>query len=121
MVGCENVPTVFISHRSLDLVEAERLASELAARGHPVWLDSNQLAVGDSIVEKMNAGLDSSVYLVLCLLRSALTRPGPLESGCLLSLARQMNGANVKVIPAKLPNGIVPAILADIKYADLEA
>src|SRR5215207_1771039 len=31
--------SVFISHRSADLLEAERLANELRAHGHDVWLD----------------------------------------------------------------------------------
>ena len=35
------------------------------------------------------------------------------------ALARQLDGANVRILPARLPGGAPPAVLADIKYADL--
>jgi hypothetical protein len=34
-------------------------------------------------------------------------------------LARQLSGYGVKVLPVRLSGGMPPAILADIKYADL--
>jgi hypothetical protein len=34
-------------------------------------------------------------------------------------LARQLEGAGVKVLPVRLTGGEPPAILADVKYADL--
>jgi hypothetical protein len=37
------------------------------------------------------------------------------------ALARQMNGANVKILPVVLTGGSPPAILADIQYADLNS
>ncbi len=35
------------------------------------------------------------------------------------SLARQLNGYGVKVLPIRLTGGEPPAILADLRYADL--
>jgi hypothetical protein len=35
------------------------------------------------------------------------------------TLARQLNGHNVKILPIRLTGGQPPAILADIKYLDL--
>jgi hypothetical protein len=37
------------------------------------------------------------------------------------ALARQLGGAGVIVLPVRLTGGSPPAILADIKYADLTA
>ena len=44
---------VFISYRSDDLQEAIRLKDSLAAAGHDVWLDVENIKVGDSIVERV--------------------------------------------------------------------
>jgi hypothetical protein len=35
------------------------------------------------------------------------------------ALSRQLNGAGVKLLPVKLTDGEPPAILADLRYADL--
>jgi len=35
------------------------------------------------------------------------------------ALARQLDGCHVKILPVLLTGGSPPAILADIKYADL--
>ena len=47
---------VFISHRRADAVEAARLAADLRAAGHEVWLDDDEIAIGDSIPGRMNEG-----------------------------------------------------------------
>ena len=39
----------------------------------------------------------------------------------LTSLARQLNGVGVKILPVVLSGTQIPAILSDIKYADLSS
>ncbi|MEO3830125.1 toll/interleukin-1 receptor domain-containing protein [Actinomadura sp. B10D3] len=111
---------VFISHRGVDLDPAERLSLELRRRGHTVWLDEWEIGVGDSIVEKINNGLTDSNYLVLC-----YSEAGSLSSWMgrewMSALARQLDGAGITLLPVRLTGGEPPAILADIKYADLVA
>jgi hypothetical protein len=109
--------TVFISHRSADSGDAERLAADLKARGHKVWLDVWEIAVGDSITQKINDGLEGSVFLILCLSEQGVLSPW-MSREWLSGLARQLNGGNVKILPLRLTGGSPPAILADIKFAD---
>ena len=109
--------TVFISHRSADSREAERLATDLKARGYTVWLDLWEIGIGDSITQKMNEGLKGSVFLVLCLSAQDVLSPW-MSREWLSGLARQLNGENVKLLPVRLTGGSPPAILADIKFAD---
>jgi len=61
------VAKVFVSHRGVDAAPAERLAADLRSAGHEVWLDAWKIDPGDSIVEKMDAGLASADAVVLCL------------------------------------------------------
>lgn len=109
---------VFISHRGADVDLAEKLAQEIQQAGFQVWLDEWDIRVGDSIVERMNAGLETAKYVIVC-----YSEAGVLSSWMsrewFSALARQLNGCDVKVLPVRLSGGTPPAILADIKYADL--
>jgi hypothetical protein len=109
---------VFMSHRGSDTQEAERLAVEIRNAGHQVWLDVWEINVGDSIVERINAGLEGATYLVLCYSSSGVTSPW-MSREWMSALARQLNGYGVKILPVLLTGGEPPAILADVKYADL--
>lgn len=109
---------VFISHRRADMSEATRLAEAIRNAGHEVWLDDWEIVVGDSIVEQINKGLKDAKYVVLCLsledVFSAWMKPEWMST-----LARQLNDQSTKLLPVRLTGGELPAILADIKYADL--
>ncbi len=109
---------VFISHRGSDVQEAERLADEIRNAGHQVWLDKWNISVGDSIVERMNEGLEGATYVVVCYSSAGVTSPW-MSREWMSALARQLNGYGVKLLPVLLTGGEPPAILADIKYADL--
>jgi TIR domain len=111
---------VFVSHRGCDLQTATTIAQTLSARGHTVWLDQWEIGVGDSIVQRMNQGLEGSAYLILCYSTEGVLTPW-ISREWMSALARQMTGANVKVLPVLVSGGNGPAILADIKYANLGA
>jgi hypothetical protein len=109
---------VFISHRKTDDQEAERLADQIRNAGHQVWLDEWNIGLGDSIVEKMNEGLEGATYVVVCYSSSGVTSAW-MGREWYSALSRQLNGAGVKLLPVRLTEGEPPAILADLRYADL--
>jgi hypothetical protein len=111
---------VFVSHRGADRDPALRLSAELTRRGHRVWLDDWEIGVGDSIIEKMNEGLTGATYLVLCYSAAGSLSPW-MGREWMSALARQLDGAGGRLLPVRLTGGVPPAILADIKYADLVA
>lgn len=111
-------PIVFISHRGEDATLAENLAEEIRQAGFEVWLDKWDIRVGDSIVERINLGLEDARYLILCYSESGMLSPW-MNREWMPTLARQLNGHGVKVLPIRLSGGSPPAIIADIKYADL--
>ena len=112
------VSTVFVSHRLADERPAELLAEDLREAGHDVWLDTWEIDLGDSIIGKMDEGLTGSAYVVLCYSSSGSTSPW-MSREWMSALARQLNGHGVKLLPVRLTGGEPPAILADLKYADL--
>src|SRR5574341_1478559 len=114
------MPTVFVSHHSADAALAERLAAELRADGNDVWLDRWSIDLGDSIVGRMNEGLESAAYLVLCCCQHGVTGPW-IGREWMSALSRQLEDQSVKVLPVLFAGGRPPVILADIMYADLAA
>ena len=106
--------------RRADATDAEKLAAAIRQSGHTVWLDDWNIHIGDSIVGRMQEGLETSGYLVLCYSSNGIMAPW-ISREWMSALARQMNGANVKILPVVLTGGGPPAILADIQYADLTA
>ena len=109
---------VFLSHRGTDKVQAEQLAKELRSRGHQVWLDAWHIKVGDSVIGKMNEGLAGATFLILCL--SSDTSEAPwMDREWMSALHAQLAGADMRLLPAKLTGGTLPAIIRDLKYADL--
>lgn len=117
LFGGGKVSKVFISYRSADLDLARKLAAELKACGHDVWLDNEKIFVGDSIVGQVNEGLLGSDYVVMCL--SSYGSSKWTDREWMSSLARRLNGTDVKLFPVFLSGGTLPVILADIKYVDL--
>jgi len=116
--SAEHQPGAFISHRGEDADLAERLAKDIRRAGFQVWLDEWEINLGDSIVEKINAGLENARYVVLCYSKAGVLSPW-MGREWMSALARQLHGYGVKVLPVRLSGGEPPAILADIKYADL--
>lgn len=109
---------VFLSHRKLDADLAKRLAQELTNAGHQVWFDEWEIDIGDSIVERINEGLAGTAYLVLCY--SAVGMSPWVDREWMSTLHRQLSGQAVKILPVLLSGGgQPPALLVDIKYADL--
>ena len=111
-------PHIFVSHRSADAHLAELLANEIRQAGYPVWLDEWELGIGDSIIERMDSGLAKAGYLVLCYSQDGVHSPW-MSREWMSTLARQLEGHKVKILPVRLSGGKPPAILADIRYADL--
>jgi hypothetical protein len=111
---------VFVSYRSSDVDSARQLAADVQARGHAVWLDEWEISVGDSVIEKIDSGLEAVEFLILCYSGAGVHSPW-MSREWMSMLARQLEGAGVRILPVRFPGGEPPALLADIKYIDLSA
>jgi hypothetical protein len=109
---------VFISHRGIDKAAATRLAEAIRLAQHNVWLDEWEIQIGDSIIARINDGLEGANYVVVCYSDSGVSPPW-MGREWQSALARQLQGHNVKLLPVRLTGGDPPAILADVRYADM--
>jgi len=95
----EDMQDLFLSHASDDKVRyIQPLAESLTTRKITYWLDSVEIGWGDNIPLRINEGLRTSRYLLLCLSRSFLNRRWP-EAEMASVLARQNATGQKQVLP----------------------
>jgi hypothetical protein len=82
-----------------------------------VWFDEWEIKVGDSIVQKIEQGISDATHLILLLSREACQKPW-VQKEFSSALMRQLSSRSISVLPVLLEDCAVPAILADIRYAD---
>lgn len=88
---------IFISHASEDKAEvALPLAEKLTAKGITVWIDKQELTVGDSLWRKINEGLAASTFGVVILSSNFFSKQWPQEE--LEGLAAKEHSTGEKVI-----------------------
>jgi hypothetical protein len=108
---------VFLAHSSENKVFVRKLAYDLSVRGLPVWLDEWELAVGDSLAEKISEGIDGSGWLLVVLSKVSVISAWvkrELNAG----LATELERKDVFVLPALLEDCKLPVFLKDKIYAD---
>ena len=108
---------VFVCHATEDKPSARRLATHIRQAGADVWLDEWEIKVGDSIVEKINAGISGATHLLLLLSATSVQKPW-VRRELSSALMRQLSSNSVRVLPVLLDTCEVPALLSDIRYAD---
>jgi hypothetical protein len=108
---------VFLCHASADKGTVRRVAADLRTLGHNIWLDEFEIKVGDSIVEKISLGTQRAHALVLFVSRASSSSTW-VQREWQSTLGRQLSGKSVLIIPAKIEECELPAIMADIRYAD---
>lgn len=63
--------TIFLAHSSNDKGRVRMLHDDLKHLGHNPWLDENKISVGESIIRKLEEGIEQSEYMIVVLSKSA--------------------------------------------------
>jgi hypothetical protein len=108
---------LFVCHASEDKSFVDDLAVYLDSRGVELWYDKREIKIGESIVTKINAGLESASHLVVVLSNASVTKPW-VQRELSSTLMRQLQQKAIAVIPLLREDCAIPPLLADIKYAD---
>lgn len=107
----------FVSYTSVDRPFAEWLANTLTGRGISTWYDEWEIKVGDSIVQKLNAGLAASDFLVVVLTKASVASKWVAEE-LAAGHAATIEGRGVQILPVLKEECDVPPLLSHRKYAD---
>ena len=108
---------VFLSHSSIDKNIVTSIALDLQERGVTTWLDAYDILPGESIMSKINKGLEECKYVLLFLSKNSVNSNWVTKEWETV-LWDGINSGKVKVIPVKLEECEIPKILQTKKYID---
>lgn len=108
---------VFMSHSSADKGFVRGLAVDLAAMGHQPWLDEWDILAGESIVEKVSAGIEDADFVIVVLSKSAAGSKW-VENEWQAKYWAEVNERRVVVIPAVIEECSIPVLLRSKRYVD---
>jgi hypothetical protein len=112
--------SIFLCHSSADKPMVRRIGQALTEKGSRVWLDEAEILVGDSILEKVQTGIEKSDFL------GVILSPRSVESIWVkkeveAALTQEMESGRIKVLPILIEACAVPLFLRAKKYADLSS
>jgi TIR domain len=111
---------VFISHSSGEHDVALQLAGRLRELGVDVWIDSEQIQLGESIPGQISKGLEET-DLILVLVSRRLKQSAWCRAEYEPLLSREIEDERTIVIPILLEDVSAPPLLAAKRYFDLRA
>lgn len=109
---------VFISHSSTDKKFVRTLKDCLAANNIDIWMDEDQLDLGDSLLTKLDQALNDSSHLVIILSPASIASDW-VRFELKKAIENSRTGLMQKIIPVKFQECDIPEELSDMLYADL--
>jgi hypothetical protein len=113
----EHERIAFISHSTTDKPFVRRLAADLVAHDVKVWLDEQQMMVGDSIPEKIAQGLAESDFFLLVVSQNSVDSQW-VKKELNSALVHEIERRKVTVLPIRIDDAKVPDSIIDKIYAD---
>jgi hypothetical protein len=117
-----NSPRIFIAYATEDRPLAERLFSELTARGFAAWLDRRKLLPGQNWPRRIEDAIASSDFFIACFSGSSVKKRGGFQTEIrhALDCANRIPLDDVFLIPVRLDECRVPTrIQREMQYVDL--
>ena len=108
---------LFLCHASEDKPFVDRLAAYLDRQGMELWYDKREIKIGESIVGRINEGLELASHVVVVLSKTSVDKPW-VKKEMSAALMKQLQDRSITVIPLLREDCRIPPLLADIKYAD---
>ncbi len=111
---------IFISYSQQDRQFVDTLAKNLVAAKHHVWMDRWEMALGDSLTEKIEGALTSADAILVILSKNSVESQWckrELSAG----LVRELEERKVVVMPCVIDDCKIPLFLRDKLYADFRS
>lgn len=109
--------TIFISYSHTDNVFVDQLAAHMVKKNAQVWVDTWELNVGDSIVQRVQDAITESDALLVVLSKASVKSEWckkELNSG----LIRELDEKRAVVLPVVIDDCDIPLFLREKMYAD---
>jgi hypothetical protein len=108
---------IFLSHSHADKPFVRKLAKDLMAFGHKVWIDEAELNIGDSLIEKITSGLYEVDYVAAIISSHSITSNW-VKKELEMAYTREINEKRVIVLPILIEKVGLPSFLVGKFYGD---
>jgi hypothetical protein len=108
---------VFISHCHADKKLARKLARDLTKNGVRVWIDEAEIQVGDSLIERLQDGIEQMDYLAVILSPASVSSEW-VRREVEIAMNHEIKGRKVKVLPLLYKPCKLPLFLEGKVYDD---
>ena len=108
---------VFLSHSHQDKPFVRRLATDLVQANAEVWVDEIEIKVGDSLIARIQDGIESSDFVAAILSKHSVSSSWVREE-LSMALTDHINGKRVGVLPIKIDDCDLPGFLRSRLYCD---
>lgn len=111
------MPNVFLCHSSSDSAVVQKLAERLLREGVKPWYDKWEIRAGDSLTQKISAGIESCDAFVIVVSRASTESKWvkrELHSAIALLVEK-----GIRVIPARLDSAPLPSLIGDLRWTEL--
>lgn len=109
--------SIFLSHNSKDKPFVRKLADDLRKKGHYVWVDEAEIKVGDSLIGKIEEGIENTEYLGVVISNNS-NKSEWVTREVRTALNQEIHNKKVKVLPILIEDVEMPPFLMDKKFAD---
>lgn len=110
--------SIFLSHTGEDKPFARRLRDELLKRNVPnVWIDEAEIQIGNSLIRKIEKGIDESRYFGVILSPQAVEAEW-VQRELEIAMTNEIKGEEVIVLPLLFQDCDLPGFLRGKLYAD---
>jgi hypothetical protein len=109
--------SVFLSHSSEDNTFCDCLARDLVDYDVEVWYDEWEIKVGDSLRNKIAAGIETNDYLAVVLSKASVQSQW-VQQELNAALDKELKQRQVFVLPLLIEDCNIPTFLRDKKWAD---
>jgi len=112
-------PTIFLSHASADKSIVRKVAQRLKTQGIEPWLDESELGLGDSLIQTIEAALDSSDFVAFFISNASMNSPWVRQEMNATISRKVSEKRGAIVIPILLDNTEIPPLLRDVICLDM--
>jgi formylglycine-generating enzyme required for sulfatase activity len=109
--------SIFLSHSHADKPFVRKLASDLTHSGVKVWLDEAEILIGDSLIEKISTGIETTAF-VGAVLSTNSAGSSWVKKELEIALNEEIDGKRRRVLPILIEDCEIPSFLKGKLYAD---
>lgn len=109
--------SIFISYSTKDAEFVERLSTSLIENNIKVWKDNHKIVIGDSLLNKIQAGIEGASYFCIVLSKNSLESDW-VKTEMNYALRDESQKRGMMIIPIMIDDCKIPPFLSDIKAVD---